>query len=153
MSEKKGLVFGHIYTKYNRVCRIAAIAGTPIPVPCHVVKSLQLIWRSSTSRWNLLVPNLQKNCSDLKGHQDSSTHYSDIIMSAMASKITNIKIVYSTIYSGANQRKHQSSTSLAFVRGIHQWPVNSLHKGPVTRIMFPFDDVIMSNNCQDDIPY
>ena len=40
-------------------------------------------------------------------------------------------------------KKHQSSASLAFVRGIHRWPVNSPHKGPVTRNMFPFDDVIM----------
>ena len=47
-------------------------------------------------------------------------------------------------YSGADQRKYQSSTSLAFVRGIHRWPVNSPHKGPVTRKMFPFDDVIMN---------
>ena len=40
-------------------------------------------------------------------------------------------------------QKHQSSASLAFVRGIHWGPVNSRHKGPVTRKMFPFDDVIM----------
>ena len=40
------------------------------------------------------------------------------------------------------QRNHQSSTSLAFVTGIHRWPVNFPHKGPVTRRMFPFDDVI-----------
>ena len=52
-------------------------------------------------------------------------------------------IVYSTFYSGADQIKHQSSASLAFLRGIRQWPVNSSHKGPVTRKMFPFDDVIM----------
>ena len=48
-----------------------------------------------------------------------------------------------TVYLGADQRKHQSSASLAFVRGIHRWPVNSPHKGPVTRKMFPFDDVII----------
>ena len=42
--------------------------------------------------------------------------------------------------------KHQSSASLAFVLGIHRWPVNSPHKGPVTRKMFPFDDVIMPHN-------
>ena len=48
-----------------------------------------------------------------------------------------------TVCSAADQRKHQSSASLGFVRGIHRWPVNSLHKGPVTRKMFPFDDVIM----------
>ena len=71
------------------------------------------------------------------------THYSDIIMGAMASQITSLMIVYSTVYSGADQRKHQSSTSLAFVQGIHQWPVNSSHKGPVRRKMFPFDDIIM----------
>ena len=41
-------------------------------------------------------------------------------------------------------RKHQSSVSLAFVWGIHRGPVNSPHKWPVTRKMFPFDDVIMN---------
>ena len=46
--------------------------------------------------------------------------------------------------SGPDQRKHQSSASLAFVREIHRWPVNSPHKGPVAQKMFPFDDVIMS---------
>ena len=70
-------------------------------------------------------------------------HYNDVIMSAMASQITSLTIVYSTVYSGADRRKHQSSVSLAFVRGIHRRPVNSPHKGPVTRKMFPFDDVIM----------
>ena len=64
-------------------------------------------------------------------------------MSAMVSQITSLAIVYSIVYSGADQRKHQSSASLAFVRGIHRWPVNSLHKGPVTWKKFPFDDVIM----------
>ena len=71
-------------------------------------------------------------------------HYSDVIMSLMASPITSLTIVYSTIYSDADHRKHQSSASLAFVQGIHQWPVNSLHKGPVARKMFSFDDVIMT---------
>ena len=70
-------------------------------------------------------------------------HYNDVIMSTMASQITSLTIVYSTIYSGTNQRKHQSSTSLAFVRGIHRSPVNSPHKGLVTRKMFSFDDAIM----------
>ena len=70
-------------------------------------------------------------------------HYNDVIMGAMASQITSLTIVYSTVYSGAGQRKHQSSASLASVRGIHRWPVNSPHKKPVTRKMFPFDDVIM----------
>ena len=64
-------------------------------------------------------------------------------MGTMASQITNLTSVYSTVYSGVCQRKHQSSASLAFVRGLHRWPVNSPHKWPVTRKMFPFDDVIM----------
>ena len=49
----------------------------------------------------------------------------------------------STVNSDADQRKHQSSASLAFVRRIHRGPVNSPHKWPVTRKMFPFGDVIM----------
>ena len=76
-----------------------------------------------------------------------SNHYNDVIMGAIASQFTSLTIVYSTVYSDADQRKHQSSASLAFVRGIHRWPVNSPHKWPGTRKMFPFDDVIM--NCHD----
>ena len=56
----------------------------------------------------------------------SSWHYNDVIMSKMASQITSLTIVYSTVYSGADQRKHQSSASLAFVRGIYRWPVAQL---------------------------
>ena len=73
-------------------------------------------------------------------------HYSDVIMGTVASPITSFTIVYSTVYSGKGERD-QSSASLAFVRGIHWWPVNSPHKGPVTRKMFPFDDVIMWRIC------
>ena len=65
-------------------------------------------------------------------------------MSTMASHITGVSAVCSTVCSGTDQRKHQGSASLAFVRGIHRWPVNFPHKGPVTRKMFPFDDVIMN---------
>ena len=70
-------------------------------------------------------------------------HYNDVLMGAMASKITSLTVVYSTVYSGVDQRKHISSTSLALVRGIHWRPVNSPHKWPVTRKMFQFDDVVM----------
>ena len=61
-------------------------------------------------------------------------HYSDVIM---VSQITCVSIVCLTMSSGANQRKHQNTASLAFVRGIHRWPVDSPHKGPVTLKMFP----------------
>ena len=70
-------------------------------------------------------------------------HYDDVTMNGMASQITSLTIVYSTVYPGADQRKHQSPVSLTFVREIHRGPVNSPHKWPVTRKMFPFDDVIM----------
>ena len=64
-------------------------------------------------------------------------------MSAMAPHITRLTIVYSSVYSGADQNKHKRSASLDFLRGIHRWPVNSPHKGPVTWKMFSFDDVII----------
>ena len=70
-------------------------------------------------------------------------HYFDVKMGLVASQITSLTIVYSSVYSDADQRKHQCSASLAFVWGIHRGPVNSPHKWPVTRKMFPFDDVIM----------
>ena len=70
-------------------------------------------------------------------------HYCDAMMGAVASQITSLTIVYSTVYSGADQNNPQSSASLAFVLGIHRGPVYSPHKWPVTRKMFPFDDVIM----------
>ena len=62
---------------------------------------------------------------------------------AMASQISGVTILCSTVCCGADQRKHQSSASLASVRGIFPWPLDSPHKRPVTRKMFPFDDVIM----------
>ena len=88
-------------------------------------------------RWDFLKPN-----PDSWNHETNSG--SGIIMSAMASQITSLAIVYSTVYSGADPRKHQSSASLGFMRGIQRWPMNSPHKWPVTRKMVPFGDVIMN---------
>ena len=70
-------------------------------------------------------------------------HYYDVIMGTIASQITSLTIVYSEVYSGADQRKPQSTASLTFVWRIHRWLVNSLHKWPVTWKMVPFDYVIM----------
>ena len=72
------------------------------------------------------------------------SHYNCVIMSATAYQITSVTFVYIIVCSGSDQRKHQSSASLVFVMGIHQWPVNSPHKTPVTRKMFPFDEVIIN---------
>ena len=77
-----------------------------------------------------------------------SWHYSDVIMSAMASKPPAPRLFTQPFVQAQIKKKHKSSASLAFMRGIHRWPVNSSHKGPVKRKMFPFDDVIMTRNCR-----
>ena len=92
---------------------------------------------SNVGKWDENVLNVQDQFST------GCDHYDDVIMSAIASQITSLTIVYSTVYSGADQSKHQSSASLAFVWGIHRGPVNSPHKWTVTRKMVPFDDVII----------
>ena len=66
-------------------------------------------------------------------------HYGDVTRSTMASQITSLTIVYSTVIQAKIKKTQQSSASLAFVRGIHRSPVNSPHKWPVTRKMFPSD--------------
>ena len=85
-----------------------------------VLAKNSMIWLSDYAKWK------------------TRPHYTDVIMGSIASQITSLTIVYSTVYSDADKRKHQSSASLAFVRGIHRGPVNSPHKWPVTRKMFPF---------------
>ena len=89
-------------------------------------------------------PHRTKACHTKRSRCDVSTvvggldfnQYSDVIMRMMASLITSVSIAYSTDCSGTDQRKHQSSASLAFVMRIHRSPVNSPHKGPVTRKCF-----------------
>ena len=71
-------------------------------------------------------------------------------MGVMASQITSPSIVCSAVCSGADQRQHQSSATLAFVKRIHRWPVNSPHKGPVTPKMFSFNDVVTKHMLQMD---
>ena len=74
-----------------------------------------------------------------------SEHCSNVIMGAMAFQIIDVSFLYSTVYSGPNQRKHQSSVPLALLGEIRRWPVNFLHKRTVTGKMFQFDIVIMTN--------
>ena len=83
--------------------------------------------------------------------QKGCPHYYGVIMGTIASQITSLTIVYSTVYSDVDQRKHQSSASLAFVWRIHRGPVNSPHKWPVTQKIFPFDDVIMMSKCHHEL--
>ena len=103
----------------------------------HILITCPLCWKHVRSRLNVI--------SGPQRERLVHGHYCDVIMGAMASQIISLTIVYLTVYSGADQRKQQSSASLAFVRGIHRWPVNSPHKWPATRKMFPFDDIIMES--------
>ena len=95
-----------------------------------IIESLQIFWRDSwvTSKWEPLEGNywFLSRCWMCLRKQ----HYNDVIMGAMASQITSLTTVYSTVYSNRrSKKKNPSSVSLAFVRGIHQWPVNSPHRG------------------------
>ena len=115
-------------------------------VGANILATLKEITYPLPNRWSLrmdIIPShtLYNGCSYFSMLE--LYHYNDVIMNSMASQITSLAIVYSTVYSGAGQRKHQSSASLTFVRGIHRWPLNSPHKEPVTRKIIPFDDVIM----------
>ena len=94
------------------------------------------------SYWAMKIVNWLRT-SVMKLQFFTIKHYNNVIMSAMLSQITSFAIVYSSVYSGTDQRKHQSSASLAFVRGIHRWPVNFPHKRPVTLKMFH----LMTSSC------
>ena len=119
----------------NKICDWSSGSGTKL----HTVKSNSPIcyWsnQSKAKHTKLLIGD--------ESEMNSNAHYDDVIMTMLASQITSLTVVYSIVYSGVNQRKHQSSASLAFVREIHRGPVNFPHKWPVTRKMFPFDDVTM----------
>ena len=102
-----------------------------------------LVFNSIHSMSNLYTKPVQGHSQTSDKRVCNMDHCNAVIMSAMASQITNLTTVYSIIHSGADQRKHQSSTSLVFVRGIHRWPVNSPHKGPVMLKYFH----LMTSSC------
>ena len=103
----------------------------------YVISTQTLTRHVITYQWGANAHALWRDCNS------AIVHYNDVIMGVMASQIISLTIVYSTVYSGSDQRKHQSSASLAFVRGIHRWPVNPPHKGPVTRKSFH----LMTSSC------
>ena len=112
---------------------------------CYPIPVSRISNSSGLTKFRAVKPHANERRRPINWHHAKRRleHYGDVIMDTIVSPITNLTIVYSTVYSDADQRKHQSSASLAFARGIHREPVNSPHKGPVTRKMFPFDDVIM----------
>ena len=126
-----------------------------------------LFWMGHCGIWNRCIMRFVKLVYRIKFHCQSTWiqavivstslratgwHYGDVIMGEIASQITSPTTVYSTVYSNADQRKHQSFASLAFVRGIHRGPMNSPHRWPVTQKMLPFDDVIMGVDDDWNLP-
>ena len=74
-----------------------------------------------------------------------ANHYSDVIMGAMVSLITSLTIVYSTVYQTQIKENIKAPRHWPLCGKFPGPPVNSPNKWPVTRKMFPFDNVIM--NC------
>ena len=104
--------------------------------PCPSLDALLVKWPIACKR--MYRPPETKWTPFCRGH---FRHYSDVMMYVMASKITGVSIVYSTVCTGPDQRKHRI-VGIRPLKGIHRWPVNSPHKGTIMRKMFPFDDVI-----------
>ena len=132
-------------TTTNRDRTLNIIFGMSVLCRNSVVyaNSMELAHPCAHIAWILIMLNMEMVLGKNRMLIVRYIYYSDVIKGAMASQITSLTIVYTTFYSGVDQRKHQSSASLAFVRGIHRGPVNSPHKWLVTRKMIPFDDVIM----------
>ena len=132
-------LLGRRYTAIESV----SVGGTPIFFTMNVAKSQQHHRLSTMYIYRIEARILLKGAENLtlflcSFHSACSMimnifHYNDVIMSAMESQVTSVSIVYSTVCSDADQRKHQSYASLALVRGIHRWPVNSPHKWPVRK--------------------
>ena len=92
------------------------------PHCCHFVRDIHL-WTPVTK-----CQRCGERFHGITLYQDYLRHYSNVRMSVMPSQITGVSMVYWAVYSGADKKKHQSFASLAFVRGIHRWPVNFPHK-------------------------
>ena len=99
--------------------------------------------------YSMNITYIQHDVTSSEYKSDHELHFRDAIMSTMASKITGVL----SVCSSTDQRKHQSSTLLAFVKGIQRWPVDSPHKGLVTLKMFSFDDVTMRKGHSVSGPY
>ena len=111
-----------------------------------VARLIMLFLYNMINRSHICIISITYHWITYYPYVGAEPHYSDVTMSANVSQITGVSIVYWTVCSGGDQRQHQSSASLAFVKGCHRSTVKSPHKGPATRKMFPFDDVIMLGN-------
>ena len=96
---------------------------------------IKIIFHLTVSKWLLPLDVYERALIIHTWGTGDALHYNDVIMSAMASQLTGVSIIFSTV------KTHQRFASLIFVRGIHQRPVDSAHKGPLTHKMFPFYEV------------
>ena len=119
--QSKKILFQEMYFKVSRI-NIDVLFGSQCidPIPGY---------RVTICQWNVAHFYFQfyPIFMSVSKFLQNQVHDNDVIMSTMASQITSLTIVYSTVYSGTDQRKHQSSASPAFVRGIQRWPVNFPH--------------------------
>ena len=93
------------------------------PVPCAKRASeLNDVYEIYIPPWTKLLgyTGFGLSCTHWAWITQENFHYIDVTMTTMVSQITSLTVVYSIVYSGVDQRKHQSSASLAFVRGIHR---------------------------------
>ena len=112
-----------------------------------IVQDIMWLCKYDTSTWSDIW---FLRITDFRGDiRARSCHINDVIMGEIASQITSLTTVYSTVYSDADQRKHQSSASQAFLRGIQRGPLNSPHKWPVLRKMFH----LMTSSCKNMTEY
>ena len=135
-----GLLINHTYSYPGWTVSWNSVYSTHVLVFLHINKNviLFLLFQYTPQSKYFLTPYTTDHMASLL------LNYSDVIMSAMASQITDVSIVCTTVSSREDQRIHQSSASLTLLRGIHGWPVDSPHTGPVNRKIFSFNDVIMS---------
>ena len=95
---------------------------------------------TNPSKWYLLF---DLDCALTQGSDFESKHYNDTIMGAIASQIIQPHDCLLNCLFRRITKKTSNLRVTCFARGINRWPLNSPHKGSVTRKMFPFDDVIM----------
>ena len=134
-------------TKHSKAKTVCIFLG----IYCMYFTDQLMVWSTDCFgeqwiKYQRIVWGIQFKCNYILAI-NADSHYNDVIMGTIAFQITSLTIVYSIVYSDADQRKHQSSASLAFVREIHREPLNSPHKWPVMRKCLH----LMTSSCADGL--
>ena len=112
---------------------------------CHY-DMISYIYTYTKNNENRMSTSCQFLCLKSTTFDKDWFHYNDVIIGAMASQFTSLRL-FTQPFINAQIKKKISKLRVTglCVRGIHRWPMNSTHKGPVAPRMFPFDDVIMQS--------